>query len=333
MNTYITKPLLYLSLLAVLFGLFSGAPGYAGDTAETPQTDRPENPRLEHRNLPFERVNVALFGSGIDTRYFDYPEVYGRMIKTKKSFFGSRSSEDQPVRSKHMARILEQLTVFGDARPQIQDLKVQPNFGPANQSDVIAAIDWLVEQSSTDLALMTTPPFAVPGPDGRLLQKSIQALRDTGTTVIVPAGDSSRDIQTESSTLIPAALPEVITVSALKLPDVQTPEKRRQRAGQSKDVDLRLANFSNYGEEVDLTDHLMSEDQRSTTFSATNVTYAAMHAIADAIYKGAGAQITPDAVRKALLNQAHYPENGWNKDVDSHTEGLVEPQTIFIPKN
>lgn len=295
---------------------------------EEPEKTPPVFDRIQpvDRDLPYEHIQVALLDSGVREKYSSISQILDQILDTQKSFISSNQDDSGSDHRAHASRILDHLTLYGDVRPAVQDLQVIPDFGAPRSGDVIAAMDWLLQRSDEHqphIALINST-FTIPtSGEKSAFHTAVQKLRETGTTVIVPAGDDARNIRTKDSEVLPAAYTEVLTFSALhhvtsSSPDQPHPEPRS-----------KLTEYSNYGQEVDFTDHLLKSQPQGTSFSAVTGGFAAMHYIAEALYKGAEEKITPSLIQQAMEAQAHQPEEGWANDPDGSTEPLVNPQTDY----
>lgn len=122
--------------------------------------------------------------------------------------------------------------------------------GYGNASDVIAGLDWMVQQHSPGTpAVANLSLSSLPGQTSQSLDDAVQGAIDNGITVTLAAGNASADACTVSPGRVPAAL----TVAA-------------------SDTSDRQASFSNYGPCVDLyAPGVQITSDWATSNTATNV--------------------------------------------------------------
>ncbi|XP_014680479.1 PREDICTED: subtilisin Carlsberg-like, partial [Priapulus caudatus] len=199
-------------------------------------------------------------------------------------------------------------------------IRVLDSNGSGSWSSVICGIDYVASKASTiDVANMSLggPGNAGSCTDGGM-REAICNATSAGVTFVVAAGNESSDTATQA----PAAYPEVITVSALADFDgiqggVGSPSCRY-------DEDDSFANFSNYGDEVDIIAPGVCitstwNDGSLVTISGTSM--AAPHvAGAAALYKQYYPQASSENVKNALLSAGSY---NWNANDDQ--DGIQEP--------
>ena len=199
-------------------------------------------------------------------------------------------------------------------------VRVLDSNGSGSWSSVICGIDYVASKASTiEVANMS---LGGPGNVGSCtdggMREAICNATSAGVTFVVAAGNDSSDTATQA----PAAYPEVITVSALADFDgvpggLGSPNCRN-------DVDDSFANFSNFGDEVDIIAPGVCitstwNDGSLATISGTSM--AAPHvAGAAALYKQYYPQAGPEDVKSALINTGSYD---WNASDDQ--DGIQEP--------
>jgi subtilisin len=200
-------------------------------------------------------------------------------------------------------------------------VRVLNNQGSGTRSGIICGIDWVTARASTiEVANMSLggsgTDSACGGADSyhNAICRSVSA----GVTYVVAAGNDGADARN----YVPAAYDQVITVSALA--DFNGTPGGGAPATCRADVDDTLADFSNYGADVDLI--APGVCIRSTwkgggynTISGTSM--ASPHvAGAAALHKAANPGATPAQVKSAL--QAASNTN-WNTTGDP--DGVKEP--------
>ncbi len=211
-------------------------------------------------------------------------------------------------------------------------VKVLSDRGSGYKSWIIAGIDYVTQNaSSIEVANMSL------GGSGSDDGKSCDATTDSykkaicnsvaaGVTYAVAAGNSSAD----ASTALPAAYDMVITVSALADFDgvtggVGAPTCRT-------DEDDTLANFSNYGADVDIiapgvciTSTWPTALIASGYNTISGTSMASPHvAGAAALYKANNPVATPADVQKALISVGNVD---WTGDKDNSKEPLLNVST------
>ncbi|HSH79912.1 MAG TPA: S8 family serine peptidase [Herpetosiphonaceae bacterium] len=209
-------------------------------------------------------------------------------------------------------------------------VKVLSDQGSGYKSWIIAGIDYVTANASTiEVANMSL------GGSGSDDGKSCSATTDSykkaicnsvaaGVTYAVAAGNSSAD----AATAVPAAYDMVITVSALA--DFDGLSGGLGAATCRADEDDTLANFSNYGADVDLiapgvciTSTWPTALIASGYNTISGTSMASPHvAGAAALYKASNPSATPAQVQSALMNDG---TTDWNNadDKDSTKEPLL----------
>lgn len=211
-------------------------------------------------------------------------------------------------------------------------VKVLSDSGSGSWSDVICGVDWVTANASViEVANMSL------GADVRVADTSTctsGALRiaicnsvSAGITYAVAAGNSKKD----ASKFVPAAYDEVITVSALA--DFDGVSDGLGKATCRRDKDDTFADFSNYGEDIDLIAPgvcIKSTwfDGALKTISGTSM--AAPHVAGGAaLYKAANPGADPDSVKSALQGAGNL---GWSNadDRDSIKETLLNVDAFDV---
>ena len=187
-------------------------------------------------------------------------------------------------------------------------VRVLNNQGSGTRSGIICGIDWVTANRSViDVANMSlggagTEPGATGCSTGDAYHDSICRSVAGGVTYVVAAGNSS----TDSANHVPAAYDEVITVSALA--DFNGQPGGGAASTCRADVDDTLADFSNYGTDVDLIAPgvcINSTWLSGGYNSISGTSMASPHvAGAAALYRVANPTATPAQVKAGLQGTA-----------------------------
>jgi subtilisin family serine protease len=245
-------------------------------------------------------VDIAILDTGIDVDHPDLNVVGGKNCSTGTSF------DDQNGHGTHVSGTAaakdNDIGVVGVAPgARLWAVRVLDSSGSGTWSSVICGIDWVSANADTiEVANMSLGGSGTVGNcnDGGLHQAICRSVLTYGVTYAVAAGNSGANV----SGYVPAAYPEVITVSALADFDglaggAGSPTCR-------SDQDDTLADFSNYGSGVDLMAPGVCIDSTwlgggyntisGTSMATPHVTGAA------ALYLSEHPGTKPDAVLSAL---------------------------------
>jgi subtilisin family serine protease len=199
-------------------------------------------------------------------------------------------------------------------------VRVLDNSGSGTWSSVICGIDWV----TANAAMIEVANMSLGGSgneshcaDGGL-REAICASVGAGVPYAVAAGNSGIN----ASGYVPATFPEVMTVSALA--DFNGAPGGGASATCRSDQDDTLADFSNYGADVDLMAPGVCIESTSigdgyNTMSGTSM--ATPHvAGAAALYRADQGRVSPDALKSALQSIGTLD---WTGDRDSTKERLL----------
>ena len=199
-------------------------------------------------------------------------------------------------------------------------VRVLNNAGSGSWSSVICGIDFVTANAGTiKVANMSLGGSGSKGScsDGGLHEAICNSV-NAGVTYVVAAGNESDD----AANHVPAAYDEVITVSALA--DFNGEPGGGASPTCRSDVDDTLANFSNYGADVDIIAPgvcILStwNDGGYNTISGTSM--ASPHVTgAAALYIANQPGASPAQVKADLINSG---SNNWNNSDDP--DGIKEP--------
>jgi subtilisin len=247
-------------------------------------------------------VDVAVIDTGID---LDHPDLNVAPESTNCST--GRSADDGNGHGTHVAGTIGAKDdgdgVVGVAPgARVHAVRVLDNRGSGSWSSIICGVDWVTARAGTiEVANMS---LGGSGTDGSCssssLHSAICASVAAGVTYVVAAGNSSADAED----FVPATYAEVITVSALA--DFDGASGGGAAATCRSDVDDTLADFSNYGDDVDLIAPGVCIDSTwkgggYNTISGTSM--ASPHvAGAAALYTASNPGASPQQVKTALQN-------------------------------
>jgi subtilisin family serine protease len=189
-------------------------------------------------------------------------------------------------------------------------VRVLNNAGSGSWASVICGVDWVTARAGTievaNMSLGGTGDDTGGCNDGGLHEaicKSVAA----GVTYAVAAGNSADDARNH----VPAAYDQVITVSALA--DFDGRPGGLGAATCRADEDDTLANFSNFGADIDLIAPgvcIYSTWKRGGYNTISGTSMASPHvAGAAALYKSTNPGASPSQVKSALQSAGNL---GWN---------------------
>jgi subtilisin family serine protease len=192
-------------------------------------------------------VDIAILDTGIDLSHPDLNVVGGVNCSTGSSY------DDGNGHGTHVAGTAaakdDSVGVVGVAPgARLWAVRVLDSSGSGTWASVICGIDWVTQRASTiEVANMSLGGSGTDSgcADGGLHQAICNSVA-SGVTYAVAAGNSATDV----ANYVPAAYPEVITVSALA--DFDGLPGGAAGATCRADKDDTIADFSNYGTGVDL---------------------------------------------------------------------------------
>lgn len=252
-------------------------------------------------------VDVAVIDTGVD---LDHPDlnVYGAGAKNCST---GRSADDGNGHGTHVAGTIgaldNTLGVVGIAPgARIWPVRVLNNQGSGTWSGIVCGIDYVtahadqIEVANMSLGGTGTDDGRCGSLNNDAMHRAICNSVAAGVTYVVAAGNETDD----SARHVPAAYDEVITVSALAdfngLPGGGSPATCRA------DVDDTLADFSNYGLDVDLIAPgvcIASTWKGGGYHTISGTSMASPHVAGGAaLYAARNAGVSPAQVKSALQN-------------------------------
>jgi subtilisin family serine protease len=209
--------------------------------------DGPKSGTISGDGLGAVDADIAILDTGIDATHPDL-NVAGGVNCSTGSSWADGNGHGTHVSGTAAAKD-DGVGVVGVAPgARLWAVRVLDDSGNGTWSSVICGIDWVTAHASTiEVANMSLGGTGSVGTctDGGLREAICQSVA-SGVTYAVAAGNDATDVSTE----VPAAFPEVITVSALA--DFNGLPGGGAAATCRSDVDDTLADFSNYGAGVDL---------------------------------------------------------------------------------
>ena len=264
-------------------------------------------------------VDIAVLDTGIDLTHPDLNVVGGVNCSTGSSY------ADQNGHGTHVSGTAaakdDGVGVVGVAPgARLWAVRVLDSSGSGSWTSVICGIDWVTAHASTiEVANMSLGGSGSAGTctDGGLREAICKSVA-SGVTYAVAAGNNAADV----SGYVPAAFPEVITVSALAdfngLPGGGASPTCRS------DVDDTIADFSNYGAGVDLIAPgvcIYSTWMGGGYNTISGTSMATPHVTgAAALYRSDHPTATPAQVKGALQSAGNLT---WSRSGDP--DGIQEP--------
>ncbi|HEV2069726.1 MAG TPA: S8 family serine peptidase [Acidimicrobiales bacterium] len=227
-------------------------------------------------------VNVAVIDSGVDLDHSDLNVVHG------KNCVGSGPAEDDHGHGTHVAGSVAATNngagVVGVAPgTKLHAVKVLDGTGAGTFSQIICGVDWVTSTRSdadatNDIAVANLSLGGSGNPVGTCastsdpLHRAICTSTAAGVTYVVAAGNSGWDFDNSLAPDVPAAYPEVLTVSGAADSDGAAGWLAASKCGNSDDA---FAGFSNYAATSAGAAHLVAAPGScilSTYLSGTHAT-------------------------------------------------------------
>ncbi len=278
-----------------------------------------------------DRVNadVAIIDTGIDLTHPDLNVVHHIDMIRRCAEDSSGCGNDDNGHGSHVAGTIGALDnnsgpVGMAPGANLWAVKVLDSGGSGSMSDIIAGIDYVTAHASQiDVVNMSLGCECTSSALNSAISRAINA----GVVFAVAAGNSAKDAKTFS----PANHPDVITVSALS--DFNGQPGGGAGSTCRSDVDDTFADFSNYGQAVDIAAPgvcIFSAWKNGGTNTISGTSMASPHvAGAAALYLATHSKPATAgevaAVKQALINEAWVQNgtNGFSGDKDSYKEPVL----------
>jgi subtilisin len=275
-------------------------------------------------------VDVAVIDTGIDVDHPDLNVVGGVNCVPGESSYDDLNGHGTHVAGTIAARDNGSGVVGVAPGARLWAVRVLNADGEGEFSDVICGVDWVTANAGTiEVANMSLGGEAPVGDCNDLsLHQAICASVNAGVTYVVAAGNSEVD----AGGTVPAAYPEVITVSAIADTDGK-PGGHGTTSFFYGDDDT-LASFSNFGSVVDIAApgvNILSTWPGGGTTILSGTSMASPHvAGAAAVYLYQEPGVSPSDVRSYLRSIAweQNSANGFTGDVDGSAEPLLNAGAI-----
>jgi len=178
--------------------------GWAGETPEIFQR------QSEQSAPPFDpKVDVFLFDTGIRAAHHDLENRVA--VSGFSTFDNGIATNDCSGHGTHSAARIAGQSLGVTPSAQLFSVKVMDAFGGGDEATVIAGIDWLMLQPAPRPRIANMSLTRLAGNDVGPMDMAVNALIDSGVTVVVAAGNSSQD----ASRFSPARVERAITVGSV----------------------------------------------------------------------------------------------------------------------
>jgi subtilisin family serine protease len=198
-------------------------------------------------------ANVAVIDTGVDLGHPDLNAVSGKNCVTPGA-----TAQDDHGHGTHVAGTIAAKNdgsgVVGVAPgTKVYAVKVLDSLGSGYESQLICGIDWVTANAAANnikVANMSLGGGGISvGPCATTSDPEHKAICDStaaGVTYVVAAGNSARAFDSASGPDVPAAYPEVLTVSAVSDSDGQPGGSGGAPACRTVEADDRYASFSSF---------------------------------------------------------------------------------------
>ncbi|KAL1916862.1 uncharacterized protein VTP21DRAFT_5059 [Calcarisporiella thermophila] len=202
----------------------SGAPWGLARISHREKLDQTSQDKYLYDANAGQGVTAYVIDTGI---YVDHPEFEGRARWGKT--FTSDGDVDGQGHGTHVAGTIGSKTYGVAKRVNLVAVKVLNNRGSGTISDIIAGVDWVVNDQKNNGKNKSVANMSLGGRTTAALNDAVNNAVDAGLHVVVAAGNDNRDACNYS----PAGAEKVISVAA-------------------SDIDDKKASFSNFGKCVSI---------------------------------------------------------------------------------
>jgi len=196
-------------------------------------------------------VNVAVIDTGV---YLAHPDL--NVVSGKNCVRTNRNANDDNGHGTHVAGTIAAKNtgagVVGVAPgTKIYAVKVLNSQGSGTFSQIVCGIDWVTANAASLNIKVASMSLGGGGSNdnncgnsnGDAMHKAICRSVSAGVTYVVAAGNSATNLATS----VPAAYPEVLTVTAMSDSDGKTGATGGALTCRTGELDDKYATFSNYG--------------------------------------------------------------------------------------
>lgn len=275
----------------------------------------------------YGNVRVAIIDSGFNPNSNPGKQI-APLIQKRKSFVPSRTNEHLSTEL-HGTEVAYHITSHGRRNLKLYMLDVMSSPSQeTSQAALIDALDWIVRFNENQSGTINAAYFPLTMPalnqSKDLLRKSVNRVFQSGTTLIVPAGDQDRPIKTRNTSMVPAAYENTLTTGGIRVLDGET------------NVKVEYAPDSNYGAPVDVVtffERYPANDSitpdRTSSWNAATATRVTSNLIAES-FDQIGPEFRPSSARiqQMVRTQAHTPRT-WPGDPSRTAVGLINQNTTF----
>jgi subtilisin family serine protease len=263
-------------------------------------------------------ADIAILDTGIDSAHPDLNVVGG--VACNGSSYADGNGHGTHVAGTAAAKDND-LGVVGVAPgARLWAVRVLDNSGSGTWASVICGIDWVT--GNADVIDVANMSLGGSGSEGNCfdggLHEAICSSVNAGVPYAVAAGNNA----VNAANYVPATFPEVMTVSALA--DFNGAPGGGAASTCRFDQDDTLADFSNYGDDVDLMAPgvcIYSTWMGGGYNTISGTSMATPHVTgAAALYRSTHAGASPTQVKQALQSAGNL---GWTGDRDSNQERLL----------
>jgi subtilisin len=265
-------------------------------------------------------ADIAILDTGIDAAHPDL-NVVGGVNCSSGSSYADGNGHGTHVAGTAAARDNSDGVVGVAPGARLWAVRVLDDSGSGSWASVICGIDWVTSNAATiEVANMSLGGSGSEShcADGGLREAICRSVVDAGVPYAVAAGNSG----VNATNYVPATFPEVMTVSALA--DFNGASGGGAAATCRSDQDDTLADFSNYGADVDLMAPgvcIQSTWMGGGYNTISGTSMATPHvAGATALYRADNGRVSPNAVKTALQSLGTLD---WTGDRDTTKERLL----------